>query len=632
MARGLANNVVRGWLLGATALLFLGGCNAILGLDQPYSEQDCLSPDGCADATSFEAGEATVTPEGGDAADGTVETGPGDGATKPDGDAGPGDGGPHSEAGCPTGSVACASGCVPNDTHNCGACGHDCTSLPNVNGQVACGTGGACEFDAGACASGYAHCGDGGPDQGCETQIDTTSNCGACGVACGASAPKCASAGGVYSCVSGCPSTAPTPCGSTCVDTSTDKNNCGGCGTACTTSVAHATPSCASSKCGYACNTGYSACGGTCVDLTSDPANCGACGTACPSGMLCSGSHCACPPGDISCPGGCAVPGPQNGCGGSTACTACPGPQTGIGQATCSGTSCSLSCSAPTGSQCGGGCVDTTSDSQNCGSCFAACIDGEKCSGSVCKCSSGNLGDNGNCGTCGNVCSHGEQCTNGACACQGGTFGDDNNCGTCGNVCTHGEHCAGGTCACASGTLDDNANCGTCGNACGSGTTCVNGSCQCTAQSCATGCCATSTGPCVANSDTTCGTAGGACNDCTRNLPTNAFAAACVNGACKITKCDIYMVYTAPPHGCGATGTAYYADCDGLYSTGCEAVAQTNQSCGGCNFQCDADAGLSCTNLTSFTRTQVAPCEDSSGNPTNAQCTGDFACGHSNGC
>jgi hypothetical protein len=30
------------------------------------------------------------------------------------------------EAGCPSDEVQCGGGCVPSDTHNCGACGHDC--------------------------------------------------------------------------------------------------------------------------------------------------------------------------------------------------------------------------------------------------------------------------------------------------------------------------------------------------------------------------------------------------------------------------------------------------------------------------------------------------------------------------
>jgi hypothetical protein len=113
-------------------------------------------------------------------------------------------------------------------------------------------------------------------------------------------------------------------------------------------------------------------------------------------------------------------------------------------------------------------------------------------------------------------------------------------------------------------------------------------------------------------------------------LPANATGATCNAGACQITSCGVYMVYTPPPHGCGAHGTAYYADCDQVFSNGCEAVANTNSSCGGCFFQCPGTDF--CSNWNSVTRSEVSPCEDTSGNPTNPQCTGDFYCGHSNGC
>src|SRR5262249_38403981 len=143
--------------------------------------------------------------------------------------------------------------CVPDDPHNCGTCGNDCTNLPHVSGQVTCGAGGVCAFDPSACAQGYAHC-SGPPSQGCETAVDTTSNCGGCGVTCSGGTPNCAGSGSTYACSSGCSAPTPTLCGSTCVDTTTDPNNCNTCGNQCTTTVGHATPTCRSSACTYSCN------------------------------------------------------------------------------------------------------------------------------------------------------------------------------------------------------------------------------------------------------------------------------------------------------------------------------------------------------------------------------------------
>ncbi|KAK3312841.1 hypothetical protein B0H66DRAFT_568988 [Apodospora peruviana] len=70
----------------------------------------------------------------------------------------------------------------------------------------------------------------------------------------------------------------------------------------------------------------------------------------------------------------------------------------------------------------------------------------------------------------------------------GDTSSDSNNCGTCGNVCVAGSTCSSGACVCTNSgkppcngqCLDltsDNNNCGTCGHSCSSGTTCQSGAC-----------------------------------------------------------------------------------------------------------------------------------------------------------
>jgi len=87
----------------------------------------------------------------------------------------------------------------------------------------------------------------------------------------------------------GCASTAPTLCGSTCVDEQTDVDNCHGCGNACP-GVSNGQPACVSGACTFTCSSGYSPCGGACVTLTTT-ANCGACGNACSGGTpVCLGS------------------------------------------------------------------------------------------------------------------------------------------------------------------------------------------------------------------------------------------------------------------------------------------------------------------------------------------------------
>lgn len=259
------------------------------------------------------------------APDATLDQGaPGD-------DAGPGstpDAGPDSAPDgmsaltCPATDHLCGGACVPDDPRNCGQCGHDCTNLHNVTGTVTC-VSGVCTFDNSACKPGFAHCA-GSPDLGCEASVSTPGNCGTCGTLCPQSDPLCSSSGSSYACASGCSAQAPTLCGSTCVNTTTDAQNCGGCGAPCTTSVAHASATCAASKCGYACTASYpNLCSGGCVNFSNDSSNCGVCGHSCTApangSAVCSGSACgiSCNPGYSPCGGNTCVDETLNGnCGG----------------------------------------------------------------------------------------------------------------------------------------------------------------------------------------------------------------------------------------------------------------------------------------------------------------------------
>jgi len=77
-------------------------------------------------------------------------------------------------------SGACCAGLCSNtllDPNNCGGCGSAC-ALPNATATC---TGGAC--NVAACNASFANC-DGSPATGCETAINTLSDCGGCAIAC----------------------------------------------------------------------------------------------------------------------------------------------------------------------------------------------------------------------------------------------------------------------------------------------------------------------------------------------------------------------------------------------------------------------------------------------------------------
>src|SRR5579863_5436882 len=268
-------------ILGVAAMcVTVGACASIGGLDQ-YSE----CPGGCLDASTD--GGGYVVPSSPDAGDeGPDDASPQDGATALEaaaGESGAADGETEDAAedsaedspptaadgGCPAGLAACGDDCVDlTDPANCGACGNACAAIANAAPTCTAGT---CSF---ACNAGYSLC------NGACVEFTTASNCGSCGKACGGSTAVCAGLAGAYSCVSGCPSAAPTNCGGSCVDTTSDANNCNSCGRACTTSVANAQAVCVKSACSIACDTGYALCNGACIQLDT-AVNCGSCGNAC---------------------------------------------------------------------------------------------------------------------------------------------------------------------------------------------------------------------------------------------------------------------------------------------------------------------------------------------------------------
>src|SRR5690606_21066757 len=82
-------------------------------------------------------------------------------------------------------------------------------------------------------------------------------------------------------------------------------------------------------------------------------------------------------------------------------------------------------------------CVNTMTDSMNCGAIGNACAPGETCSGGVCGCAGGPS------------CAAGQGCCGGACV---ALTSDAMNCGACGTVCGgNAPNCQAGTCVCGTG-------------------------------------------------------------------------------------------------------------------------------------------------------------------------------------
>ena len=158
---------------------------------------------------------------------------------------------------CQSGKCACAdqgaSQCAVNDalictdpntdSSHCG-CGPDdagmnCTGLGGT-ATSACNAG-KCEF---TCLENFKDC-DGAPANGCEADLSSIENCGACG--------------------------------NKCEDANADKAMC------------------IAGSCSYECKAGTSLCGGHCLDLSADDDNCGACGNKCGEDAKCQNGFCTIP-------------------------------------------------------------------------------------------------------------------------------------------------------------------------------------------------------------------------------------------------------------------------------------------------------------------------------------------------
>ena len=160
---------------------------------------------------------------------------------------------------------------------------------------------------------------------------------------------------------------------------------------------------------GYTCcPVGQSCCNGSCVDLQSNPQNCGACDQACGATQTCENGKCICIAGGEACGNGC--------CGVGEAC-------------------------------CNGACVDLRTDSQDCGACGHACNPAQTCQAGQCVCPGGGEACGSGC------CAAGQTCCGGHCV---NTASDPQNCGSCGRACQYGGAflggCANSRCICPNGS------------------------------------------------------------------------------------------------------------------------------------------------------------------------------------
>jgi hypothetical protein len=174
--------------------------------------------------------------------------------------------------------------------------------------------------------------------------------------------------------------------------------------------------------------------------------------------------------------------------------------------------------------QCSEGCVDVSSDRDNCGACGFSCGPLALCVSSTCVACPPNET------ACG---------TTGAAFCADLTA-NDQNCGSCGNACALGTSCKAGQCVCplttcgtaCVDTTNDAMHCGSCTNACPSGAaneiaTCTNSQCSILCAAPFADCDGNGTNGCETNLQTS----ASSCGACGRSC----FTGGCSAGLCGAT-------------------------------------------------------------------------------------------------
>lgn len=187
-----------------------------------------------------------------------------------------------------------ADGCETplNTPTDCAACGMACEL---ANATTTCDTG-TCEVDV--CDAGFDDC-NADPADGCEAPLNTLTDCGACGTVCdlaNASESCATGACAIAACDAGFGDCNTNPTDG-CEQSLNVLDHCGACGARCT--IDNGTGTCDTGTCQVA------SCSGDFGDCNSDPsdgceirlrnndAHCGACGNACAAGTSCRGTSCS---------------------------------------------------------------------------------------------------------------------------------------------------------------------------------------------------------------------------------------------------------------------------------------------------------------------------------------------------
>lgn len=189
---------------------------------------------------------------------------------------------------CPTGCCDTNEKCIttPSIT-TCGTGGQDCVACSLKNATASCSDG-KCQVEE--CTAGKGNC-DINDSNGCETPVDTLTDCGQCGKKCPSApnaTPSCADGECIYTCTGSyqdCDQNMSNGCES---NPNSDVSNCGSCGNSCDRPENTNSAVCKSGKCGYdICSIGYSDCNRNASDGCEvktggdDLENCGVCGIKC---------------------------------------------------------------------------------------------------------------------------------------------------------------------------------------------------------------------------------------------------------------------------------------------------------------------------------------------------------------
>ena len=421
---------------------------------------------------------------------------------------------------------------LDNDMRHCGRCDRACETDPQQGSEIC--VDGDCVL---TCDDGFGDCDDAVP--GCEADLTSAATCGSCERRCEGATPVC----DVDTCISDCLE-GTTDCSGTCADLDTSVSHCGSCGRSCPGAI-NALPLCAAGGCSLRCDSGFFDCDGSiatngCESRLTELDNCGACGASCRAAQ--ASTSCA--------TGTCEV-------------VACLGTTGDCDGDVMTGCETDVSTSLFHCGQCGRSCpFDPPNGSPMCvmGNCQVACDPGfANCNGVLADGCEAYLGSTASCGSCGIRC-------DGATPSCSGSPGDFR----CVASCSPGQTACGANGENCVDTANDSRRCGSCTNVCPdpprASPICQAGRCGFTCDAGFEDCDANPSNGCEASLAAT-----SSCGSCDNPCPAVPNAALACNGnECSISGCQ---------------GMA--RDCDGLYGNGCEVDVATNAShCGACGRTC----------------------------------------------